>query len=409
MDAFETTNIYFHRAADLLGLNERVRTLLLNPSREVKVSIPIEREDGTLAHFVGYRIQHNNARGPFKGGLRYHHQVNAEEVKGLASLMTWKTGVVDVPFGGAKGGIACHPQDLSEHDLEILTRRFVQQIHEFIGPTVDIPAPDVNTNAQIMAWIMDEYSRMKGYAPAVVTGKPLALGGSAGREDATGRGCAIVIENFFKSQGKTLKGLRFALQGFGNVGSHLAHFLDEKGALVIGVSDSHGGVMRGEGLDIPRLIEYQRREKTVVGFPQGNSISNEELLVMDCDCLAPAALGEVLTRENARHVKARVILEAANAPTTPEADEVFEKKGRVVIPDILANAGGVVVSYFEWVQNLQSFKWTLEQVVEELTRVMTKAYESVVNIATTKKVPLRTAAFALGVGRVAKAMTLRGL
>lgn len=409
MNTFEATNEYFRRASSLIGLNQRVQSLLLNPYREIKVSIPIEREDGTLANFVGYRIQHNNSRGPFKGGLRYHHQVDAEEVKGLASLMTWKTAVVDIPFGGAKGGIACNVRDLSERDLEILTRRFVQQIQEFIGPTRDIPAPDVNTNAQIMAWIMDEYSRMEGYSPAVVTGKPVELGGSPGREDATGHGCAIIIERYFRDQGKSLKGIRFAIQGFGNVGSHLARYLEKLGASIIAVSDSEGGVFNPKGLNISVLWEYCKNQKTVAGFPEGTSLTSDGALTLECDCLVPAALGGVITKENAFQVKAKVILEAANAPIDPEADEILEKNNVVIIPDILANAGGVVVSYFEWVQNLQSFRWALDQVNAELRKVMIKAYESVMQIATSKKISLRTAAFALGVGRVAKALTMRGI
>jgi len=409
MNTFEATNEYFRKASHLLGLNQRVQALLLNPSREVKVSIPIEREDGTLANFVGYRIQHNNSRGPFKGGLRYHQLVDAEEVKGLASLMTWKTAVVDVPFGGAKGGIACNVKELSERDLEILTRRFVHQIQEFIGPTKDIPAPDVNTNAQIMAWIMDEYSRIEGYSPAVVTGKPLELGGSPGREDATGHGCAIIIERYFRDQGKSLKGIRFAIQGFGNVGSHLARYLEKLGASIIAVSNSGGGVFNPKGLNIGELWEYYKNQKTVAGFPGGASLTSDGTLTLECDCLVPAALGGVITKENASRIKAKVILEAANAPVDPEADEILEKQGVVIIPDILANAGGVVVSYFEWVQNLQSFRWALDQVTAELRKVMIKAYESVMQIATTKKISLRTAAFALGVGRVAKALTMRGI
>jgi glutamate dehydrogenase (NAD(P)+) len=409
MNTFEATTYYFKKAADLLGLNERVQTLLLNPHRELKVSIPIEKEDGMLANFTGYRIQHNNARGPFKGGLRYHHLVDSEEVKGLASLMTWKTAVVDVPFGGAKGGITCNVKELTEKDLENLTRRFIQKIHETIGPTRDIPAPDVNTNAQIMAWIMDEYSRIHGHSPAVVTGKPVELGGSPGREEATGRGCAIIAERFFRDNGQSLTGKRFVLQGFGNVGSFFAKAISEKGGIFTAIGDASGSIYDSNGISIQDLWEHVKKEKTVGGFPGAQTIGPEELLAVDCDCLVPAALGGVLTEKNANSVKAKIILEAANSPTDPEADEIFQEKGIIVVPDILTNAGGVVVSYFEWVQNLQSFRWSLEHVVSELTRVMIKAYESVAQISNSKKVPLRTAAFALGVGRVAKAMTLRGV
>lgn len=327
----------------------------------------------------------------------------------MASLMTWKTAVVDVPFGGAKGGINCNVRELSEKELEILTRRFVQHIHEFIGPTKDIPAPDMNTNAQIMAWIMDEYTRLEGYAPAVVTGKPVEIGGSLGREEATGKGCAMIIERYYRDQGRTMKGVRFAIQGFGNVGYHFARLVETAGASVIAVSDSSGGVFKAGGLGIEELAKYKREHGAVSGFPGAQILSNEDLLCVDCDCLVPAALGGVITSDNASKIRAEVVLEAANGPTDPQADEMLRRRDVVVIPDILANAGGVVVSYFEWVQNLQSFRWTLEHVLAELGRVMIRAYESVVKIASTKKVSLRTAAFALGVGRVAKTVALRGV
>lgn len=410
-NAFESVNRYVREAARLLGLSTRLEKLLINPDREVKVEIAIEMDNGEIGVFTGYRVQHNDARGPMKGGIRYHPTVNDDDVRALASLMTWKTAIVNIPFGGAKGGIACDPKKMSEAELERLTRRFIAKIHEVIGPYQDIPAPDVNTNAQVMAWIMDEYSKFHGFAPAVVTGKPVDLFGSEGREEATGRGIVYTIEEHFKAIGKSIRGATFAIQGFGNVGSYAALILHELGGKVLAVSDVTGGVFNPQGLDIPKLISFVRQHRTLQGAAptHGSAISNEELLVLDCDVLIPAALGDVFTKENAKEVRAKLIVEGANGPTTPEADEIFNQRGITVIPDILANAGGVTVSYFEWAQNIQQFKWDLERVRTELQRVMARAYREVMTLAREKHTSLRTAAFLLALGRVAKARAMRGI
>ncbi|MBI2861551.1 MAG: glutamate dehydrogenase [Chloroflexi bacterium] len=409
MNSFEATSYYFRKAARIMDLSDRVQALLIDPDREVTVEIVIERDNGALASFRGYRIQHNNARGPMKGGLRYHPSVDLDEVRSLAALMTWKTAVVDIPFGGAKGGIACDPKEMSEKELERLTRKLIQKIHEIIGPQKDIPAPDVNTDAQVMAWIMSEYSHIYGFSPAVVTGKPLDLHGSPGREEATGRGVVFVIEEVLKDLGTTIAGSTFAIQGFGNVGSYTARFLHENGGKVIAVSDSKGGLHDPQGLDIPGLIEHVKTRRPVQEFADSTKISNDDLLTINCDVLIPAALGGVFDRARAGDVRARVIVEAANGPTWPEADEVFRERGILVIPDILANAGGVVVSYFEWVQNLQHFTWTLEQVNEQLERILTKSYRTIQRLGKEKNIDLRTAAFIVAIGRVGRAQVLQGL
>ncbi|MGC1273746.1 MAG: Glu/Leu/Phe/Val dehydrogenase dimerization domain-containing protein [Planctomycetaceae bacterium] len=409
MGSFETTARYFNQAAELMELSANMRRLLLTPVREVKVQVPIERDNGEIATFIGYRVQHDEARGPMKGGLRYHLEVDADEVLALASLMTWKTAVVNVPYGGAKGGITVNTKELSAGELERLTRKFVDQIHDVIGPDKDIPAPDMGTNAQVMAWIMNQYGKFHGFNPAVVTGKPVELHGSEGREEATGRGvvtiaCAL-LEKLKREPGQTT----VALQGFGNVGSYAAAFLHEKGVKVRGVSDAAGGVWNKVELDVPGLLAYAKEKGTVSGFPGGEPITNDELLTSDVDVLIPAALGNVLNAENAEHIRARFIVEAANNPTQPEADEVFHRRGITVVPDILANAGGVTVSYFEWVQNRQHFKWELARVRKELDRVMTESFDHVWNIAETRKVPLRLAAYLLGIGRVGRATVLGGI
>jgi glutamate dehydrogenase (NAD(P)+) len=335
-----------------MDVGERIETLLATPLREVKVQVSIELDSGEIRTFTGYRIQHDNSRGPMKGGLRYHPKVDQDETIGLASLMTWKTAVVNLPYGGAKGGITCDPAQMSLKELERLTRKFVDQIQDIIGPTRDVPAPDVNTNPQVMAWIMDQYSKYHGHSPAVVTGKPLDLYGSKGREAATGRGVLYVCREILRDLGMPVKGSRVAIQGFGNVGSRTARLLAEDGAVIVAASDVHGGVKNPQGLDVVGLFEHVKRQGTVKGFAGGNACSNDEVLAADCDVLVPAALGGVITRRNAAEIRARVIVEGANGPTDPEADEILEKRGVVVVPDILANAGGVTVSYFEWVQNL---------------------------------------------------------
>jgi glutamate dehydrogenase (NAD(P)+) len=400
---------YFDRAADVMGLDDRVQSLLTKPEREVKVSLVIERENGELATFTGYRVQHNSARGPMKGGLRYHPEVDMEEAAGLASLMTWKTAVVDLPFGGAKGGITCDPKALTPSELERLTRKFVQKIHDVIGPQLDIPAPDVNTNAEVMAWIMNEYSKIHGFNPGVVTGKPLELHGSAGREEATGLGVTLVLENVLADQGRQISDCTYAIQGFGNVGSFAARFIHERGGKIVGVSDATGGRLDPTGIDIPGLIEHMKSGQRLAAFGDGEFCSNEQLLTSKCDVLVPAALGDVFDAAVASEVQAGMILEAANGPTMPDADDVFQKRGIVVVPDILANAGGVTVSYLEWVQNLQHVSWTLEEVRTHLKKTMDESYRSVADLAKHHQLDLRTAAFILAIGRVGRAAVLQGV
>ncbi len=410
MSGFGEVNYYFRRAARIMDLSAHVEKLLVTPYREVKVDVSITLDNGELGTFIGYRVQHDLSRGPMKGGLRYHPTVDMDEALGLASLMTWKTAVVNLPYGGAKGGIAVDPAALSPRELERLTRRFVQQIHDIIGPQTDIPAPDVNTNAQVMAWIMDEYSRIHGFAPAVVTGKPVDLFGSKGREEATGRGVVFALEEYLRdARLGEARGQTFAVQGFGNVGSWAARFFHERGGRVVAVSDVRGGVRNPEGLDVPRLVEHVRETKSVVGFAGTEAVTNEELLLSDVDVLVPAALGGVITEANARDVRARLVLEAANAPTTPRADEILAERGITVLPDIYVNAGGVTVSYFEWAQNIQQFRWDEERVNAELQRYMREAYATLAKIVRQRKVPFRTAAFIVAIGRVGRATVLRGV
>lgn len=409
MSSHETTSRFFDRAAELMGLSSNMRRLLLVPERELKVQVAIERDNGELSTFIGYRVQHDSARGPMKGGLRFHHEVDAEEVLALATLMSWKTAIVNIPYGGAKGGISVNVHDLSAGELERLTRKFVDEIHDFIGPDKDIPAPDMGTNAQVMAWIMNQYQKFHGYNPACVTGKPVELHGAEGREEATGRGVATVTNAMLKHLKWSAEGTTVALQGFGNVGSFAAKFLAEIGLKIVAVSDAHGGIHHEDGLDIPQLIDYVRSHRTVKGFPQAEAISNEDLLTFPADILIPAALGNVMTKENANDVRAKLIVEAANNPTTPEADAIFEKREILVVPDVLANAGGVTVSYFEWVQNRQHFKWELDRVRRELDKILHNSFEKVWTIAHEKHVPLRTAAYLLGIGRVGRATVLGGI
>ncbi len=409
MNSAEATSYFFKRAAHTMDIGDRIETLLLTPLREVKVQLALELDSGEVRTFIGYRIQHDNARGPMKGGLRYHPDVSHDEVLSLASLMTWKTAVVNLPFGGAKGGIAVDPNTLSHKELERLTRKFVDQIHDIIGPMRDIPAPDVNTNPQVMAWVMDQYSKYHGHSPAVVTGKPLELYGSRGREAATGRGVLIVAREVLRELGWPMKGLRVAVQGFGNVGSHAIRLLYEDGAKIVAVSDVQGGVANAGGLDVPALFEHVKQQGTVRGFGGGPSITNEELLATDCDLLVPAALGGVITPSNAGEVRARLIIEAANGPIAPEADDDLHRRGILVVPDILANAGGVTVSYFEWVQNNQQISWDEERVNAELERTLKEAWIKVASLSRSKNVTLRTAAYILAIGRVGKATVLRGL
>jgi glutamate dehydrogenase (NAD(P)+) len=401
------SHIYFHKAADVLGLSDKVRTILLTPHRTVKVGIAIEGEDGELQSYEGYRVQHNFARGPMKGGLRFHPAMDEDHAAALANLMTWKTAVVDVPFGGAKGGINCDPHALSERDLFQITVRFVEQMKEVIGPTTDIPAPDVNTNAKIMGWIMHEYSKYAGFSPGVVTGKPLDLFGSEGREAATGRGVMDVLAEALAEQDKSFGDITVAVQGFGNVGSNAARFIAERGAKIVAVADHTGGVCAQAGLDIPALVGWVAEHGGVKGFPSGEAFDNSEIITWDADVLVPAALENAIHKDNAADVKARIIVEGANGPTTPAANEILNDMGVLIIPDILANAGGVTVSYFEWAQNIQQFRWDEERINKELDKKMSRAYRSVREIASEHGIDMRTAAFVLAIRRVGKAALAR--
>jgi glutamate dehydrogenase (NAD(P)+) len=398
---------YFHAAADVIGLDSRVREILLAPRRVVKVDLVTEGDDGRLMHHQGFRVQHNSARGPFKGGLRYHPTVDEEHAAALANLMTWKTAVVDVPFGGAKGGINCDPAQLSRTELDSLTRAFVQQIREVIGPNLDIPAPDVNTNPDVMAWIMDEYSRQYGFSPGVVTGKPVHLFGSVGRDEATGRGVMICLREQLSSMGRSLGDATVALQGFGNVGSHAARLIAGQGARIVAVADHLGAVSNENGLDVAALCDWAAKHRTVKGFPGGNSFDGAEVIVWPADVLIPAALEDAIDVNSAKELRAEIVVEAANAPTTPDADAILRKRGITVIPDILANAGGVTVSYFEWAQNIQQYRWEIDRVVEELEKVMVRACTSVREVAKSRGVDLRTASFVLALQRVGRAALAR--
>ena len=398
----------FQKAAERLGLDHEMRTLLALPFREVRVEVPVRMDDGSLRVFVGYRVQHSGVRGPAKGGIRYHPETDLNEVRALASAMTWKTSLVNIPFGGAKGGIAVDVGKMSPGELQRLTRGYIRRLHHFLGPYRDVPAPDMNTNAQVMARIFDEYSQHHGYTPACVTGKPLELGGSLGREAATGRGVVTLIEALFHDLNRPLAGARVAIQGFGNVGSYAARFLTEAGAKLVAVADVRGGAHNPAGMDFQELFEYSRTHRTVQGFPGSQAISGEEVLEVDCDLLIPAALQAVLMGKNAERVRARVIAEAANLPTTPEADESFTRRGIPVLPDILTNAGGVTVSYFEWAQNLQQVSWEEDHINAEMRKILTRAYRQVAEQSAREKVSFRTAAYTLAVERVARAERLRG-
>jgi glutamate dehydrogenase/leucine dehydrogenase len=399
----------FNRAADLIGLDETIRTSLNVPDRELMVEVPLRKDDGTIESFRGYRVQHNNSRGPFKGGIRYHEEVDLDEVRSLAALMTWKTALVDIPYGGGKGGISVNPSTLSELELERLSRRFFRAINPIIGVNRDIPAPDVNTNPQIMAWFMDEYGMINGHTPGIVTGKPIELGGSLGRNAATGKGTAIIARETAKLLNMDLEGASVVIQGFGNVGSFAGRFLNEMGSKIIAVSDVNGGLYDPDGLDITSLIDYNNKNGTIKGFSQGDSVSNEDILNIECDFLIPAALGGVIHKMNVEKLNCRVIIEAANGPVTPPADDILFKKGVYVVPDILTNAGGVTVSYFEWVQNLQQFQWTEEEVNDKLENKMVAAFNEVSSMMKSKKSSMRMAAFAVAIDRVAKSFELRGV
>ena len=410
VNPFETAKRQIDIVADLIGLNGGVREVLKHPKRELTVNFPVRMDDGSYRVYTGHRVQYNMARGPTKGGIRYHPQVTLDEVRALAAWMTWKCAVVNIPYGGAKGGVICDPKSMSQGELERLTRRYASEISGFIGPEVDIPAPDVYTDSQTMAWIMDTYSMQKGYSvPGVVTGKPISLGGSEGRGEATGRGCAYVIRESAKDAGVRVKGGTVAVQGFGNAGSVAANILnDEQGAKIIAVSDSKGGILNPAGLNPHAVEEHKQKTGSVVGFPGSKPISNAEILETKCDILIPAALENQLTKKNAAKVEAKVVAEAANGPTLPEADVVFFEKNVTVLPDILANAGGVTVSYFEWAQDIQGFFWPLDEVNRRLEQVMVRSYQDVHKVATERKIHNRSAAYVLAIQRVVDAMKIRG-
>ncbi|HEU5208791.1 MAG TPA: Glu/Leu/Phe/Val dehydrogenase dimerization domain-containing protein [Longimicrobiales bacterium] len=404
-----TTN-QLEAAANLLQLSPEMRLRLRTPFREITVQVPVLMDDGSVRVCIGHRVQHNGARGPTKGGVRYHPTVDLDEVRGLATLMTWKTALLDLPFGGAKGGVSVDPSELSRTELERLTRKFTERIAIALGPYRDIPAPDMGTDGQVMAWMLDEYSAKRGYTPAIVTGKPITLGGSYGREAATGRGVMIVMREAAREYGIPWKGGTAALQGFGNVGSHLASFLYEEGVRIVAVTDATGGVFSDSGLDIPALTKHVHSTHGVAGFEGGDPLTNEKLWSVPCDYMIPAALGGVITKEdNANELACRVLVEAANGPTTPIADKILAERGILVLPDFLANAGGVVVSYFEWTQNLQQFRWDEEQVNSALEKKMVAAYREVAGVAREHDVTLRTAAYAIALRRVAEAEEMRGL
>jgi glutamate dehydrogenase (NAD(P)+) len=410
MRSFEAVQQYFDRAADQLELAPSLRTLLIRARREVQVQIPVEMDNGELHSFIGYRVQHNRARGPMKGGLRYHHEVDLDEVRSLASLMTWKTAVVDIPYGGAKGGISVEVHKLSPRELERITRKFVDEIHDIIGPDTDIPAPDMGTDHRVMAWIMNQYSKYHGFNPAVVTGKPVEHYGIPGREEATGRGVGILTLKLLGRLGRKPAGTRVAIQGFGNVGTHTAKFLHEAECKIVAISDAKCGYFRANGLDVPAALHHVvKHDRSICGFEGADTITNAELLELGVDVLIPAAIGGVITADNAAKIKAPIIIEAANAPTTPDADDILDAGRVIVLPDILANAGGVTVSYFEWAQNRQFYNWGLNRVRQELEKTLTTAFESVWELSKERDISLRTAAFMLGIGRVARAATLSGI
>jgi glutamate dehydrogenase (NAD(P)+) len=411
MKAFDATRHYFDRAADQMDLTDNMRRLLLTPKREVTVQIAVEMDNGELSTFIGYRVQHDDSRGPMKGGLRYHPQVDLDEVRSLAALMTWKTAVVNLPYGGAKGGIAIDPRGMSKRELERITRKFVDETHDLFGPDKDIPAPDMGTGPEVMAWIMNQYEKFHGFNPACVTGKPVELYGIPGREEATGRGVGILVVKLLGRLGRKLDNARVAIQGFGNVGSHAAKFLHEAQCKIVAIGDVSGDYYRPEGLDLVDMLRYAREHgDSLAGYKGAERLTRRgELFELDVDLLIPAALGGVLTAENAPRVKAKIIVEGANGPTDPEADEILNQRGVLVLPDILANAGGVTASYFEWVQNRQHYRWGINRVRQELEHALVEAFESVWQLAQERKITLRTAAFVLGIGRVGRATVLGGI
>ncbi len=409
-DAWQVALTQFQTAADMLGLKRGVRELLAHPKRELTVNFPVKLEDGSVRVFTGYRVHHTTVPGPTKGGIRYHPDVTLNEVRALAMWMTWKCAVVGLPYGGAKGGVICNPKELSQQELEHLTRRYATEISMLIGPESDIPAPDVGTNPQIMAWIMDTYSMHRGYSvPAVVTGKPISIGGSQGRIEATGRGVTIVARETARHLGVPLAGARVVVQGYGNVGSIAAQLLHEQGCKIVAASDSGGGVYNPKGLDPADLLRHKEHTGSVAGYRGTDAVTNDDLLELPCEILVPSALEGQITKDNAGQIKARIVVEGANGPTTPDADAILRERKVFVVPDILANAGGVVVSYFEWVQDLQSFFWTEEEINERLERIMVRSFREVLETAQEKEVDMRTGALVRAVSRLNDALLTRGI
>ena len=396
--------------AAIINLSPSIHAYLREPKRILTVSIPTAMDSGVIKVFEGYRVQHNMSRGPCKGGIRFHPDVTLDEIKALAMWMTWKCALVNIPFGGAKGGVVCDPKHMSRRELENMTRRFTSEISLIIGPEKDIPAPDVYTNPQIMAWIMDTFSMQQGYAiPGVVTGKPLAIGGSLGRDKATARGCLYAINEAMNELGHEIRGARVAIQGFGNAGANAAELMSLTGYKIVAASDSQGGVVNDRGLDVAKLIAHKNEKNTVVGFEGGDKIDNKALLEHECDVLIPAALENVITAENAPRIKPKLVAEAANGPTTPDADQILHQRGIMVLPDILANAGGVTVSYFEWVQDLQESFWEEDEINDRLKRKMVRAFRDTLAEAKRYDVNMRRGAYAVAVGRVAEATQVRGV
>ncbi len=408
MTPFEAATYFFQTSAERLGLADHHRAVLASSYRELAVQVPLRMDDGSMTVARGYRVQHNGARGPYKGGIRFHPSADLDEVRALAALMTWKNALIDVPFGGAKGGVQCDPRRLSKTELERLTRRFTAMISYIIGVNRDIPAPDMGTNAQTMAWMMDAYGQKYGYTPGIVTGKPVELGGSPGREEATGRGVIMCTRDMAPRLGVAFEGASVVIQGFGNVGYWAAALAAEEGAKVCAVSDVSGGIYNPNGLDVDAVLKHSQDDGGVQSYGEGDAVSNDELLELECDILIPAAIQGVIHTGNADRIKTKLLVEAANGPTTPAADKILCERGVPVLPDILANAGGVTVSYFEWVQNTQRFRWDVEQVNAELGKKMTAASQQVFERSQADNTMLRDAAFDIAVERVAHAAELRG-
>ncbi len=407
---FEIARTQLQHVADVFEIDQNLVNILSQCKKSVEVSIPVGMDNGTTQVFVGYRVVHNIARGPSKGGIRYHRDVTLDEVKALAMWMTWKCALAGIPFGGAKGGVVCSPKEMSQIELQRMTRRFTSEIINQIGPEVDIPAPDVGTDGRIMAWIFDTYSMNKGHSVlGVVTGKPLTIGGSLGREEATARGALYCIRDAVQKQDASLADQRVAVQGFGNVGSYLAKFLAEDGATVVAISDSRTALYNPNGIDVPAAFAHKRDTGLLDGLKGAELITNDELLLLDCDILAPCALEQVITEENAAQVKAKLVVEGANGPITPPADEILYEKGVTILPDILANAGGVIVSYFEWVQGLQEYFWKEAEVNAKLNDIITRSFDETWATAQSRNVDMRTAAYGLAVQRVAEATITRGI